>query len=157
MDENSEKVWKDRFNAYKKCLQEHRITYNPNLIAHEWSFELDNAELTTKQLIKEHPEITALIYGNDYQAYGGLKALREMQKKVPEEMALIGFDDMEFNRVTIPTLSSVHQPIDKMAELGLKMLLDSINNKDFSHKAIELEASLTLRGSCIKELGGFVQ
>ncbi len=150
-NENLEQVWQDRLNGYKQYLKEKSLTYNPNLIIHEQTFQLENAGFATKQLIQAHPEITAIVYGSDTQAYGGYKALRDMGKKIPDDIAVVGFDDMVFNRVMTPSLSSVHQPIDQMGEMGAKMLIQAIKNKDFTHKVIELKTNFILRGSCLKD------
>ncbi len=149
--ETSEQIWRERFRAYKESLRAHHIDYDANLVVHEWTFKLAESGFVTKQLINSQPGITALIYGSDIQAYGGLKALRDMKKKVPEDIAVVGFDDMDFNQVIMPSLSSVNQPIEKMGEIGSKMLINAIQNKDFSHEAVKLEANLQLRGSCIKD------
>lgn len=148
--EETEQVWRDRYKGYKKCLKDHNIEYDPNLIMHEWTFQLKETAYTTKTLIKECPEITAIIFGNDTQAYAGIKALHNMNIKVPEDIAVVGFDDMEFNHIIKPSLSSIHQPIKEMAEKGIEMLINSIEKKDYSHEMITLESSIELRGSCIK-------
>lgn len=54
-DENSEKVWMDRFNAYKKCLKDHGIQYDPNIFVHEWTFKLEDAGFATKKNAPEQP------------------------------------------------------------------------------------------------------
>ena len=149
-NENSEKVWKDRLNGHKRSLQEHGLRYDPSYLMHEWTFKLENSSYVTKKLLQEHPDITAIIYGNDLQAYGGLKTLHDLNKKIPDDIAIVGFDDMDFNLVTVPSLSSVSQPIAQMGEMGATSLIAAINAKDFSHDCVELECTLTLRGSCLK-------
>lgn len=150
-DKKAEQVWEDRFNGYRKCLKHHKIDFNPDFIINELSFELKTCAKATKTLIQKHPEITAIIYGSDIQAYGGFKGIEEMKLKVPDDIAVVGFDDMELNHIIEPSLSSVEQPMEKMGELGAKMLIDAIKNNNSSHENIELEAKLHLRGSCIKD------
>ncbi len=149
-NENSEKVWMDRLNGYKKCLQDNGMQYDPSLLMHEWTFRMENSSFATKKIILEHPDLTAIVYGSDLQAYGGLKTLHDMNKKIPDEIAVVGFDDIDFNQVTMPSLSSVRQPIAQMGDLGAKSLISAIHSKDFSHEHIELECVLNLRGSCLK-------
>lgn len=148
--EESEQVWKDRYNGYKKGLEYHKIPYNPNFIIHEYTFKIKSSAYATKQLLHDHPEINAIIYGSDIQAYGGLKILKEINRKVPDDIVIVGFDDTELNHIMEPSLSSVNQPIEKMGEIGANMLINAIKNKDLTHEAVELEAALNLRGSCIK-------
>ncbi len=149
--EASEHIWQDRFQGYKDALKYHHIIYDAEFYIHEYTFKLSESVFATKQLVKNHPEITAIVYGNDIQAYGGLKAFREINKKVPDDIAVVGFDDMEFNQVVIPSLSSVEQPIEEMGEIGAKMLINAIKNKNYSHEAVELETKLHLRKSCLKD------
>lgn len=149
-DENSEHIWRERLNGYKQGLKENKILYDPNLIINEHSFKLNEAGFVTKQLVKNNSKITAIIYGNDTQAYGGLMTLRDMKLKIPDDIAILGWDDMEFNQVIRPSLSSVHQPIEEMGETGAKFLIEAIKNKDYKHKSVELQTKLCLRGSCIK-------
>ncbi len=150
-NEKSEHIWLNRFNGYKQGLSENKLKYNPNYIIHEWTFKINEAGYATKNLITNNPEITAIIYGNDLQAYGGLKALSDMKIKVPDDIAIIGWDDIELNKYVKPSLSSVRQPIEKMGELGIKMLINSIKTKKYKNESIELASEINLRGSCIKD------
>ena len=74
-----------------------------------------------------------------------------MNRKVPDDIAIVGFDDTELNHIMEPSLSSVNQPIEKMGEIGANMLINAIKNKDTSHESVELESTVNLRGSCIKD------
>lgn len=149
--EDVDHVWAERLEGYKKALKDKGIKYDPTLIVYENSVGINEAGLATRELFEKDPEVTAILYGSDKQAYGGMNALRDLGKRIPEDIAIIGFDDMEFNKIMTPSLSSVKQPIRELGELGINMLFESIEKNDFSHKAAVLDTELMLRGSCLKD------
>lgn len=151
-EEEIEAVWKDRLEGYKKALNSARIRYNPYLIVHEHSFSLEESALATKTLLGRDPQLDAIVYGSDVQAYGGLEALKELNVKVPEEVAVIGFDNLPFSRITQPPLSSVSQPMFDMGSKAARMLLDAVKRKDFSNKTVKLKCRLILRQSSHKNI-----
>lgn len=146
-EEANEHVWIDRLKGYKKALAEARIPYDPYLIVYDHSFSLKQCAIATKTLIQRDPGLDAIVFGSDQQAYGGLEALRILGKKVPEDIAVIGFDDLPFSRITNPPLSTLHQPMFEMGKMGGKMLLEAVKYKNFSHKAVVLKSQLVARHS----------
>jgi len=146
--EDVDHVWRDRLEGYKRALKDKGRAYDPGLIVYDNWVSLEGGELATKTLLAKRADVDAILYGSDLQAYGGMRGLRALQKRIPQDVAMIGFDDMEYNSIVEPPLSSVRQPIRKMADVGLALLFDSIENKDFSHRAVTLDTELILRGSC---------
>ena len=69
-------------------------------------------------------------------------------KTAPADIAVIGFDDEEFAPVLVPPLSSVRQPIEKMAQTALQLLIESIQKGDTSPRFVTLDSELILRDSC---------
>ncbi len=78
-------------------------------------------------LMKHGHAPTALFASNDYKAMHVLKILRRMNIQVPHDISLVGYDDIEPASMISPALTTVHQPIDKMIDLGARMLLDQIH------------------------------
>ena len=151
--EDVDHVWQDRLNGYRKALKETRVPYDPSLIVYENFVGMKEAELATLQLLQRRPDTDAILYGCDHQAFGGLKALQRAERRVPQQVAVIGFDDMPYDHIVQPSLSSVRQPIRKMAETGLRFLFESIEKGDYSHRAAVLDTELILRGSCLEKAG----
>jgi DNA-binding LacI/PurR family transcriptional regulator len=146
--EEVDHVWRDRLEGYKHALKDKGLAYDPGLIVYENLVGMDDSERATQALLGKRPDVNAILFGSDRQAYGGMKKLKAMGKRIPQDVAVIGFDDLEFNTIVEPPLSSVRQPIRKMADVGLGMLFDSIENKDLSHRSVVLDTELVLRGSC---------
>lgn len=151
-EERTERVWHDRLEGYKKALKEHNIPYNPSLMVYEHSFDLKEAGLATEALLEREPTTTAILYGSDIQAYGGMKMLQEMGVKIPEDIAIVGFDDMAYSRISNPPLASIRQPMKEMGEKGAKLLLESIGKEKFPHKSLKLNAELIIRKSLQKDI-----
>jgi LacI family transcriptional regulator len=151
-EESSEFIWQDRLEGYKKALKDKKVPYDPYLIVYEHTFSLKEAGLATKALMDRMPDTDAIMYGSDLQAYGGLKMLREMGKKIPEDVAVLGFDDMPFSRISDPPLASVRQPMKKMGEVGAKLLLEAVAKKKFPNKVVTLKSEIVLRKSCQKDI-----
>lgn len=146
--EEVDHVWRDRLEGYKNALKDKGLPYEPGRIMYENTVSLLESETATRALLGQRPDLDAILYGSDIQAYGGIKALKAAGKRIPEDIAVIGFDDMEFNSIAEPPLSSIRQPIRKMAEVGLNMLFESIEHRDFAHRAVVLDTELVLRESC---------
>ncbi|MEA3346570.1 MAG: LacI family DNA-binding transcriptional regulator [Candidatus Auribacterota bacterium] len=151
-EETSEVIWQERLAGYKKALSEANIAYDPYLLVYEHSFSLKESAQATKVLLEKEPGVDAIIYGSDVQAYGGMEALKEMGRKIPDDIAVIGFDDMTFSGITDPPLSSVKQPMFEMGRLAAHLLVDAIKNKDFSHQVVELKSKIIKRRSTHKEI-----
>lgn len=149
--EHNAPVWVERIEGYKKALKDSKIGFNPDLICYEDYFIVKDAGMATKSLIEKNPELDAILYGGDLQAYGGMKMIQELGLKIPEDIALIGFDDMVTNNIMNPSLSSIKQPMYEMGKLGIEMLLKSIQSNDFSHEEIILDTELKLRKSCLPD------
>jgi len=83
---------------------------------------------------------------------GGLEALRELNKKVPDDVAIIGFDNLPFSRITRPPLTSMSQPMFEMGQKAAQMLIDSIKKRKYSNKTVILKSRLVLRQSSHKDI-----
>ncbi|MOA23785.1 HTH-type transcriptional repressor CytR [compost metagenome] len=96
----------------------------------------------TEQLIREHPEIDAIFASNDQMAVGVLKALLRAGKKVPEDVALIGFDGIDMVGLMEPEISTIAQPIyeiGKHAVLQLVRHMEDRNNKQVELHSLDLQ------------------
>src|SRR5207302_269625 len=90
----------------------------------------------------------AVFVASDAMALGALRALREAGKRVPEDIAIAGFDDMPFAARTDPPLTTVRQPIQRMGALAAETLIDLIGNPDPQPRRILLPTELVIRASC---------
>jgi len=102
-----------------------------------------------KQLLSSGEKFTALFAFNDISAIGAIQALREAGKRVPEDVSVVGFDDIQSAAFQNPGLTTVRQPLREMGKLAAETLLGRINNPrklDYP-KEIVVEPDLIVRGS----------
>jgi LacI family transcriptional regulator len=103
----------------------------------------------TQELLRYPVRPTAIFAANDSMAIGALSALRQAGLRVPEDMALAGFDDIPMARYLDPPLSSVHVDISALGEHATLRLLAALRNKETHHpRAQTLPTTLVLRRSC---------
>ncbi|MGG7096102.1 LacI family DNA-binding transcriptional regulator [Clostridium sardiniense] len=113
----------------------------------EDDFSLEGGFKATKRLIEKELEIDAIFYSSDVMAIGGIKYLLRNGYKIPEDISILGFDNIDICNFIEPELTTVAQPIYNMGEEGIKLLLRLIDKKDIEEKIIELDPYLIERGT----------
>src|SRR5262249_37273322 len=103
----------------------------------------------TRKLLEAKEPFTALFAFNDISAIGAIQALREAGKQIPEDVSVVGFDDIQSAAFQNPGLTTVKQPLREMGMLAAETLLQRINapSKESYPKEIVVEPSLVVRGS----------
>ena len=138
----------ERTNGAKKLLSDHGLAFDPNLII-ECNFSKDLAFQATKKLlsIKERP--TAIFAENDYMALGAREAILDGGLRIPEDMALVGFDDIAAAALRGVEITTISQKKYEMGSLAVKILIDKIEEEGpRMANQIMLEPKLIVRKSC---------
>lgn len=91
---------------------------------------------------------TAIFTGNNVMTVGALKALRDAKLTIPDDVALVGFDDFEWADMFEPSLSLIAQPLQHIGEQAVARLLNRIDNPDHAREVIQVPATMQLRRSC---------
>jgi LacI family transcriptional regulator len=91
---------------------------------------------------------TAVFACNDLMAVGAISGVRKRGWRVPEDLAIIGFDDIALASFTNPPLTTIAQPKYEMGVLAAQMLMERIRDKDMPSRRHLLETALVVRGSC---------
>ena len=125
----------DRFQGYVNALSEAGIPLNKKFI-HYCDFQEDIAYDTTLKIMKDSPEITAIFCASDMMAVGALKALQFLGIKVPEQVSLVGFDDIPLAEYLMPPLTTVSQDFYGMGYEAGHQLLKMIRHEDHKNKII---------------------
>jgi LacI family transcriptional regulator len=107
----------DRLVGYANTLEEHGISADPNLVAPVGNFTEVGGYQSMKHLLSQDQNIDAVFCASDYMAYGAIRAIREAGLRIPEDIAVAGFDDMPGTESHHPPLTTVRQPI---GQLGIK-------------------------------------
>jgi LacI family transcriptional regulator len=90
----------------------------------------------------------AIACGNDQMAIGAIRELHTAGIRVPEDIAVVGFDDMHLGALLTPPLTTVHQPMRLLGERACSMLLERIANPALPYRAERLPTTLVIRESC---------
>jgi DNA-binding LacI/PurR family transcriptional regulator len=135
----------DRLLGYRKAMTTIGVT-DPGMIAYG-DFTRRSGEHATYRLIDHRPSLDALFVASDLMATGALHALRRLGRRVPDDVAVIGFDDLPLSQHTDPTLSTVRQPVHTMGARMVHELLTHITTKDRPPSHVILGTELILRQS----------
>lgn len=111
--------------------------------------EPDDVPALRRILRRERPDAIACY--NDRQAALLLQTLAKLGKRVPDDVLVAGFDDVQYAKLTIPQLTTMHQPCTEIASEAFRLLLDRIRNQQLPPRQVLLDAPLVVRGSTIKQ------
>jgi len=137
----------ERRQGYTATLQEAGITPEDCWVASgDWSSS--SGYQATRQLLERNLGFTALFVQNDRMAMGALQALREHHLRVPQDVAVVGFDNIPSTPYFDPPLTTLHQPSYELGRTGARLLIDLINGKPARSTPIRLETDLVIRLSC---------
>jgi LacI family transcriptional regulator len=136
----------NRLAGFKRALSEKKIHINSEYIQ-ETSFDQHGGYLKTMLLLRMIPRPTVIFAGNDMIAFGALQAFRESRLHCPDDIAVIGFDNLDLAEMTSPPLSSVSQPGYQMGTMAARILIDRVRGDDGPAKHIVLETALKIRSS----------
>jgi DNA-binding LacI/PurR family transcriptional regulator len=136
----------DRLRGYREALASAGIKHDSRLEV-EADFDQDLAQQRVAQLLARQPEIDAVFAASDLMALGVLQALRATDRRVPEDVAVVGFDDSRVAVAADPPLSSVRQPIEEMGREMTRLLIDSLTPKGRVTRRLILATELVVRAS----------
>ena len=111
--------------GYHSALGAHGIEADRRLI-HPGGFSLESGKEVTGLLLDQNPDMTAIFYVSDEMALGGYRALSDRGLTPGRDMAIMGHDGIELSRYVNPTLTTIYQPIDEMAEHTVELLLSLV-------------------------------
>lgn len=139
----------DRFQGFKRALEDGHLQFDPKFVV-EGDFSESSGYEACAKLIEHKPE--AVFVANDTMALGALRLMREKRIRVPEDVAIIGYDDIP-NAISSPVpLSTVRQPTQEMGSAAVRSLLQIIANPDGEFDNIILPTKLIIRKSCGSEI-----
>ncbi|TVR29856.1 MAG: LacI family transcriptional regulator [Spirochaetaceae bacterium] len=135
---------KDRLVGYKKTMEQSGIALPKEATIHCGS-DMRSAYDATKHLLKKKADIDALFVYNDYMAIGVLRALHEMRIKVPNDISVIGHDDIDEASMLVPALSTVRVPKYSLGYQSASRLIHLIEKKDSFSKSVLNTPELIIR------------
>lgn len=138
---------RDRYKGYQQALLQNDFKID-SMLVQEGDFTLESGyNLMLKFIAMEHPP-TAVFTANDEMAMGVVKAAKDHGLKVPEDLAVVGFDNISFSAIFEPALTTIAQPLFKMGQVSMQLLLQQIQGVQVSKIQHILESELIIRDSC---------
>ncbi len=143
-------TWKsamDRSEGYRRALESAGLPFAPGLVAEgDWSHASGYRAL--RELLARGKPFAALFAQNDQMAIGAMHALREAGKRVPEDVAVVGYDDIPVAEFCDPPLTTVRQPMCEVGQLATRLLIQTIEQSDSPPAPKLLKTTLVKRKSC---------
>jgi DNA-binding LacI/PurR family transcriptional regulator len=141
---HEDSVWRER--GYREALESHHIAFNPALVA-SGGFDDDEALAAVQRLLSDGPDFDAIFAGDDDAAFGAIRALRLGGRIVPQDVSVVGFDDIPFARYLSPALTTVRAPIEQVGREAVRQLVRQLNGEQADPLTL-MRTELVIRESC---------
>ena len=137
----------ERLAGFRAALVDHGIPDGAALVR-GGDFHEPLAYERTRELLALRDPPTAIFASNDVSAFGAMDAIRDCGRRVPDDISVVGFDDIPPAANSRPALTTVRQPLREMGRLATRMLLELINDPQRAIERVELPTELVVRASC---------
>ncbi|WP_163580770.1 LacI family DNA-binding transcriptional regulator [Gracilibacillus saliphilus] len=138
---------RQREAGYKRALDEAGIDAKSDWIYYSQELDFVKGQQAMKKFLNLDEKITAIFAVSDLLAIGALKEINNNKLSVPDDIAVVGFDKIEFSSMTNPTLTTIEQPMYKMGNIAAKMIIDKIQGKEVEN--VILDHELVIRESTL--------
>ncbi|KKZ53504.1 transcriptional regulator [Haemophilus haemolyticus] len=139
-------VAKNRLQGYKKALSEANIVLNPDWIV-ESHFDFEGGIVGAQKLLALSDRPTAIFCCSDTIAIGAYQAIQNQGLRIPQDISIMGYDDIELARYLFPSLSTISQPKAELGKLAVETLLQRIQEPNENYRTLVLEPTCILRES----------
>ncbi|PKM64606.1 MAG: LacI family transcriptional regulator [Firmicutes bacterium HGW-Firmicutes-20] len=137
-----------RYDGYRQALEDHGIVFDENLIEFgDW--RADGGHHAGLRLIAKG--VSSIFAANDMMAFGVYQAAFSMALRIPQDLSVIGFDDVSFASVVTPGLTTIHQPMSQVGIDCVGMLVDMIEARKTTETSKQYSPTLIVRGSTLKK------
>lgn len=140
-------VARERLLGYRRALREYGVGARPSLVV-SGDFRVDGGRAAIRRLLARREGFTAVVAANDLMAIGAMEALRSAGRQIPQDVAVVGFDDIPFAAYVDPPLTTVVQPTYRLGALAVERLLSLMRGDHGGPRRIVLQPQLVIRRSC---------
>ncbi len=137
----------ERFKAYRDVMEKNKLEIKEYFITGQ-ILDKNDAYKEVKSLLTMHKDITAIVGNNDYTTLGAIKAIYELGLRIPEDISIIGYDDIDIADLLSVPLTTVHYPKFRCGEMATKLIIDMLENDKYESKKIILDTYFVKRKSC---------
>jgi LacI family transcriptional regulator len=136
----------NRFKGYRAALVENGIEYDEALVENG-EFWIDTSRKAMTKILDKNLGVTAAFCGDDWSAFGAKEAIEKRGLKVPDDISLVGYDNIEASAQINPALTTVNIPKEELGHIAVKRLNNLINGIDTETMLIELQTTIVKRDS----------
>lgn len=111
-------------------------------------FDSESGYAQMNSLLDVNPDLTAAFVASDVVAFGAMAAVRERGLRIPQDISLVGFDNVPFSRYVDPGLTTIQLPVVELARRASEMVVGMIRGEPPAQPQVLLDANLTVRNSC---------
>ena len=137
----------ERYRGYRQALDEAGLAYDPALLR-EGDYSASSGFAAMTSLLEAHTDFTALFASNDTVALGAMAALRQRGLRIPEDVAVVGYDDIPMAAYAAPPLTTIRSPALEHGRLAGEMLINLIRGEPVDKVQVQLGLDLIIRESC---------
>lgn len=138
-----------RLEGYKRAMNDFDLMVDEAWIV-SGEYQMEGGYKAAKQILKDE-SVTAIFAFNDLMAFGVYQAAMELKINIPKDLSVVGFDNIKYNELLVPKLTTIEQPTYQMGEIATDLLLQQIQGKSNAEKkTVLLEPSLIIRDSTWK-------
>ncbi len=143
-ESHEDSFWRER--GYRESLEAHGIPFEAEFVAYG-GFDEREAFTTIENMLIDGLDFDAVFTGDDDAAVGAILALQQAGRSVPNDVAVVGFDDLPFSRFIQPPLTTVRVPIEQVGRQAVQQLVSYIHNHKYEQEIL-LPTELVIRQSC---------
>lgn len=142
----------ERFRGYVLAMKEHKLPVSNEWIA-RGDYTIQGGTKAMKKLVMNNPDMSAVFVSNYEMTVGAIIELNELGIKIPEELSVIGFDNKEFAKASIPKLSIVSQPTEQIGRCAAEIMLERLDEKtqESEQRTIKFQTNF-IEGKSIKKI-----
>lgn len=137
----------DRYDGYRRAFVANGLDFDPDLEINA-GFSLQDSRQAVIKKLRQRPDITAIFAKDDLKAIAAIQGVRQCGLKVPEDIAVVGYNDYELAKIADPGLTTMHVPVYDLGVESAEMLLKLIQNQPIAEPQRILATELVIRESC---------
>ena len=139
-----------RFLGFKRALAEKNIPFKGEMVLEGRYNSFENGYLIGNELVK-NKKITAIFTSSDITALGIMKSANDHGVRIPEDLSIVGFDDLMISRYSSPSLTTIRQDVFRKGAVAAETAIHAIENDEVKSEEIMLSVELVVRGSTMKK------
>jgi LacI family transcriptional regulator len=138
----------DRLRGYRDVLTDAGIPFTRSFVDNESIGGINGGFSSASRLIEKNRQLSAIFCGTDEIAMGAMSAIWQSGRKIPDDISVVGFDDIRFAAMLVPPLTTIRQPTDQIADAAVTHLIQMIDDPSTEPISIVLPTQLIVRETC---------